>query len=155
MNQQVAKKVIEDTKYLENRILVYDNGKKANKFCKIVWKGYSATFKDQNNEDGTVRVRLRDMLSGKEFSEDISDTAKRFSKEAITDRESSKKEILNILNSTDAEQTKTLEWVTGNLSKDKLQEDQVEELLTELWLESKVTKARFKSDDLVVYNSRK
>lgn len=155
MNQQIAKKLIEDTQYLENRILVYRDKKKTNKFCKIVWKGYSATFKDQNDEDGTVRVRLRDMLSGKEFSEDITDTTKKFPKEAITDKESSKKEILNILNSTDAEQTKTLEWVTGNLSQDKLAEDQVEELLTELWLESKVTKARFKSDDMVVYNSRK
>ena len=86
MNQLSAKKLIEETNYLDNKILVFKSEDK-NKFCKIVWKGDSATTKDENNEDGTVRVRLKDLLSGKEFSEDMKQVSSIFPKESIENKD--------------------------------------------------------------------
>jgi len=154
MNQASAKQLIEETNYLDNKILVFKDSSK-NKFCKIVWKGYSATNKDQNDEDGTVRARLRDLMSGKEFSDDIQHVAELFPLEKITGKEECKKEILNLLDSDEKDNSKTISWITNSFENQKVVEDEVEELLTELWLESKVTKARFKADDVVVYNARK
>ena len=75
------------------------------------------------------------------------------SEEFISNKESTKAEIFSLLEDNKSE-TKTLDWIEDSVKFDK-ENVSVERLLTELWLESKVTKARFKSDDLVVYNSRK
>ncbi len=156
MNQADAKKIIEETNYLENQILVYQEDTKTI-FGKIVWKGYSAAFKDENNEDGTVRVRIKDLLTGKEFSDSLLKIATEFPKESIENKLNSKKEILNILDDNKDVQSKTLSWIANSVTNPgiKKQEGTVENLLTELWLESKVTKARFKANDAVVYSARK
>lgn len=119
MNQLNAKKLIEETNYLDNKILVFKSEDK-NKFCKIVWKGYSATTKDENNEDGSVRVRLKDLLSGKEFSEDMKQVSSIFPKENIENKENSKAEILNIINQAENESNKTLEWIAKSFDKNRL-----------------------------------
>ena len=51
MDQTTAKEIIKETDYLENRILVIQDSKKKLKYCKIIWKGFSATQKDENNEE--------------------------------------------------------------------------------------------------------
>lgn len=153
MDQTTAKEVIKGTDYLDNRILVMEDTKKT-KFCKIIWKGFSATQKDENNEDGAARVRVKDLLSGKEFTDNLTKVAREFPPEMITSKESAKAEIMNLLQENVAVESKTLGWIQESVSV-KQDEVALEKLLTELWLESKVTKARFKSDDLVVYNSRK
>tara|TARA_Y100000589_G_scaffold314466_1_gene336893 strand:+ start:370 stop:831 length:462 start_codon:yes stop_codon:yes gene_type:complete len=153
MDQTTAKEIIKDTDYLENRILVMEDSKKKIKYCKIIWKGFSATQKDENNEEGAARVRVKDLMSGKEFTDNLTKVARQFPEEFISSKESAKAEIFSLLQDNKSE-TKTLDWIEGavTFNKDGVS---VERLLTELWLESKVTKARFKSDDLVVYNSRK
>ena len=50
MDQTTAKEIIKDTDYLDGRILVMEDSKKKTKFCKIIWKGFSATQKDENND---------------------------------------------------------------------------------------------------------
>ena len=156
MNQADAKKIIAETNYLENQIIVYQNDTDKI-FGKIVWKGYSASFKDENDEDGTVRVRIKDLLTGKEFSDSLLKIATDFPVESIENKANSKKEILNILDINKDVQSKTLSWIANSISNPEIkkQEETVENLLTELWLESKVTKARFKANDDVVYNARK
>tara|TARA_Y100001954_G_C15769511_1_gene583617 strand:+ start:126 stop:647 length:522 start_codon:yes stop_codon:yes gene_type:complete len=153
MDQTTAKEIIKDTDYLENRILVMEDSKKKIKYCKIIWKGFSATQKDENNEEGAARVRVKDLMSGKEFTDNLTKVARDFPEELISNKESAKAEIFNLLQENKSE-TKTLNWIEESVTFDK-EGISVERLLTELWLESKVTKARFKSDDLVVYNSRK
>ena len=153
MDQTTAKEIIKDTDYLENRILVMEDSKKKIKYCKIIWKGFSATQKDENNEEGAARVRVKDLMSGKEFTDNLTKVAREFPEEFISSKESAKAEIFSLLQDNKSE-TKTLDWIEDSVTFDK-NGVSVERLLTELWLESKVTKARFKSDDLVVYNSRK
>ena len=153
MDQTTAKEIIKDTDYLDGRILVMEDSKKKTKFCKIIWKGFSATQKDENNEEGSARVRVKDLMSGKEFTDNLTKVAREFPEEMISSKESAKAEILSLLEDNKSE-TKTLDWITDTVTFNK-EGVNVERLLTELWLESKVTKARFKSDDLVVYNSRK
>lgn len=153
MDLKAAKKLIDDANYLENRILVFQD-KQKNKFCKIVWKGYTATKKDHNNEDGTVRVRLKDLLSGQEFSEDMAHIVEKFPQEQVTSKEACKQEILNIININQNEQ-KTLNWIKQSFENKEVVEEELEQLLTELWLESKVTKARFNAGATVVYNLKK
>jgi len=92
-------------------------------------------------------------MSGKEFTDNLTKVARDFPEELISNKESAKAEIFNLLQENKSE-TKTLNWIEESVTFDK-EGISVERLLTELWLESKVTKARFKSDDLVVYNSRK
>ena len=48
MDQTTAKEIIKDTDYLQDRILVMEDSKKKIKYCKIIWKGFSATQKDEN-----------------------------------------------------------------------------------------------------------
>jgi hypothetical protein len=153
MDQTTAKEIIKDTDYLDGRILVMEDSKKKTKFCKIIWKGFSATQKDENNEDGSARVRVKDLMSGKEFTDNLTKVAREFPEDMISIKESAKVEILSLLQDNKSE-TKTLEWVSDSVTFKK-EGINIERLLTELWLESKVTKARFKSDDLVVYNARK
>ena len=153
MDQTTAKEIIKDTDYLEDRILVMEDSKKKIKYCKIIWKGFSATQKDENNEEGAARVRVKDLMSGKEFTDNLTKVAREFPEEFISSKESAKAEIFSLLQDNKSE-TKTLDWIEDSVTFDK-NGVSVERLLTELWLESKVTKARFKSDDLVVYNSRK
>ena len=153
MDQTTAKEIIKDTDYLENRILVIEDSKKKIKYCKIIWKGFSATQKDENNEEGAARVRVKDLMSGKEFTDNLTKVARQFPEDFISTKESAKAEIFSLLQENKTE-TKTLDWIEDSVTFDK-EGVNVERLLTELWLESKVTKARFKSDDLVVYNSRK
>ena len=153
MDQTTAKEIIKDTDYLDGRILVMEDSKKKTKFCKIIWKGFSATQKDENNEDGSARVRVKDLMSGKEFTDNLTKVAREFPEDMISIKESAKVEILGLLKDNKSE-SKTLDWITDSVTFEK-EGVNIERLLTELWLESKVTKARFKSDDLVVYNSRK
>lgn len=153
MDQTTAKEIIKDTEYLQDRILVIEDSKKKIKYCKIIWKGFSATQKDENNEEGAARVRVKDLMSGKEFTDNLTKVARQFPEEFISVKESAKAEIFSLLQENKSE-TKTLDWIEDSVKFDK-EGVNVERLLTELWLESKVTKARFKSDDLVVYNSRK
>ena len=153
MDQTTAKEIIKDTDYLQDRILVMEDSKKKIKYCKIIWKGFSATQKDENNEEGAARVRVKDLMSGKEFTDNLTKVAREFPEEFISSKESAKAEIFSLLQENKSE-TKTLDWIEDSVTFDK-NGVSVERLLTELWLESKVTKARFKSDDLVVYNSRK
>ncbi len=153
MDQTTAKEIIKETDYLENRILVIQDSKKKLKYCKIIWKGFSATQKDENNEEGAARVRVKDLMTGKEFTDNLTKVARDFPEEFISNKESAKAEIFSLLEDNKSE-TKTLDWIEGSVKFDK-ENVSVERLLTELWLESKITKARFKSDDLVVYNSRK
>ena len=153
MDQTTAKEIIKDTDYLEDRILVMEDSKKKIKYCKIIWKGFSATQKDENNEEGAARVRVKDLMSGKEFTDNLTKVAREFPEEFISSKESAKAEIFSLLQENKSE-TKTLDWIEDSVTFNK-DGVSVERLLTELWLESKVTKARFKSDDLVVYNSRK
>ena len=153
MDQTTAKEIIKDTDYLQDRILVMEDSKKKIKYCKIIWKGFSATQKDENNEEGAARVRVKDLMSGKEFTDNLTKVAREFPEEFISSKESAKAEIFSLLQENKSE-TKTLDWIEDSVTFNK-DGVSVERLLTELWLESKVTKARFKSDDLVVYNSRK
>ncbi len=153
MDQTTAKEIIKDTDYLQDRILVMEDSKKKIKYCKIIWKGFSATQKDENNEEGAARVRVKDLMSGKEFTDNLTKVARQFPEEFISSKESAKAEIFSLLQENKSE-TKTLDWIEDSVTFNK-DGVSVERLLTELWLESKVTKARFKSDDLVVYNSRK
>jgi len=153
MDQTTAKEIIKETDYLDGRILVMEDSKNKHKFCKIIWKGFSATQKDENDEEGAARVRVKDLLTGKEFTDNLTKVAREFPEEMISSKESAKAEILNLLEANKSE-TKNLDWIEGSVEFNK-KEINVERLLTELWLESKVTKARFKTDDLVVYNSRK
>lgn len=154
MDQATAKEIIKDTDYLDGQILVMKDSKNKTKFCKIIWKGFSATQKDENNEEGSARVRVKDLMTGKEFTDNLTKVVRDFPEEAITNKESAKAEIFALLNDNKSNESKTVEWVSETVTFDKEGVD-IERLLTELWLESKVTKARFKSDDLVVYNSRK
>lgn len=153
MDQATAKEIIKDTEYLDGRILVMEDTKKI-KFCKIIWKGFSATQKDEDNKEGAARVRVKDLMTGKEFTDNLTKIARTFTPEIITDKESAKVNILNVLKENTAVESKTLSWIKETVSSDR-DDVSFERLLTELWLESKITKARFKSDDLVVYNSRK
>jgi len=153
MDQATAKEIIKETEYLDGRILVMDDTKKI-KFCKIIWKGFSATQKDEDNKEGAARVRVKDLMTGKEFTDNLTKIARNFTPEFITDKESAKVDILNVLKENTTVESKTLGWIKETVSS-KRDDVQFERLLTELWLESKITKARFKSDDLVVYNSRK
>jgi|TARA_B100000795_G_scaffold267411_1_gene252180 hypothetical protein len=153
MDQATAKEIIKDTEYLDGRILVMEDTKKI-KFCKIIWKGFSATQKDEDNKEGAARVRVKDLMTGKEFTDNLTKIARTFTPEIITDKESAKVDILNVLKENTAVESKTLSWIKETVSSDR-DDVSFERLLTELWLESKITKARFKSDDLVVYNSRK
>lgn len=153
MDLSKAKEILKDTDYLDGRILVLEERKKA-KYCKIIWKGYSATATDEENNEGSARVRMKDVLSGKEFTDNLTKVAREFPPEVITNKEECKKEILSLLQDHASIEEKTLTWITESVKREK-NEEVIERLLTELWLESKVTKARFKADDLVVYNSRK
>jgi hypothetical protein len=153
MDQATAKEIIKDTEYLDGRILVMDDTKKT-KFCKIIWKGFSATQKDEDNQEGAARVRVKDLMTGKEFTDNLTKVARQFPPEMITSKESAKAEIFNLLKENVAVESKTLGWIKDSVTTEQ-DDKSLERLLTELWLESKVTKARFKSDDLVVYNSRK
>ena len=153
MDQSTAKKLIEETKYLDNQILVYREDSKTI-YGKIIWKGYTAAFKDEEGNDGTVRVRIKDLHSSKEFSESLSKIAHLFPKEFILNREHSKMEILNVLQNNKEVKAKTLNWIKDSVTLPAEQPEEVESLLTELWLESKVTKARFKANDDVTYSPR-
>ena len=46
--------IIKETDYLDGRILVMEDSKKKTKFCKIIWKGFSATQKDENDEEEDI-----------------------------------------------------------------------------------------------------
>jgi len=153
MDQATAKEIIKDTEYLDGRILVMEDTKKI-KFCKIIWKGFSATQKDEDNNEGAARVRVKDLMTGKEFTDNLTKIARVFPPELITDKEIAKANILSLLQENVTVESKTLEWIKKAVSSDR-DDISFERLLTELWLESKITKARFKSDDMVVYNSRK
>jgi len=154
MDQADAKQLIKTTEYLDNQILVYKEGSKKI-FGKIIWKGYTASFKDDAGEDGTVRVRVKNLHSGKEFSDSLSKFADLFPKEFIENRTNSKNEILNVLSENVEVESKTLSWIEKTISiPEKKKKDEIEILLTELWLESKVSKRRFKTNDDVIYNSR-
>ena len=78
-----------------------------------------------------------------------------FPKESILNKENSKAEILNIIHQAENENNKTLEWIAKSFDTQQVVEEEVEQLLTELWFESKVTQARFKSNEIVVYNLKK
>ena len=97
MDQATAKQLIENTDYLDNQILAIKE-KSTTIFGKIIWKGYTASFKDDEGKDGTVRVRVKNLHSGKEFSESLTKFAGLFPKEFIANRINSKNEILNVLN---------------------------------------------------------
>lgn len=153
MDQSSAKRLIEETQYLDNQILVYREKAKT-VYGKIIWKGYTAAFKDEEGKDGTVRVRIKDLHSSKEFSESLAKIANLFPKEFILNRASSKNEILNVLQNNNEVKAKTLNWIKDSVTLPADQPEEVESLLTELWLESKVTKARFKANDDVTYSPR-
>ena len=153
MDQATAKEIIKDTEYLDGRILVMEDTKKI-KYCKIIWKGFSATQKDEENKEGAARVRVKDLMTGKEFTDNLTKIARVFPPETISDKESAKANILSVLQENVSVQSKTLSWIKKTVSSER-DDVSFERLLTELWLESKITKARFKSDDLIVYNSRK
>lgn len=153
MDQATAKEIIKDTEYLDGRILVMEDTKKI-KFCKIIWKGFSATQKDEDNNEGAARVRVKDLMTGKEFTDNLTKIARVFPPEMISDKEIAKANILSLLQENVTVESKTLGWIKKAVSSDR-DDVSFERLLTELWLESKITKARFKSDDMVVYNSRK
>lgn len=154
MDQTTAKEIIAETEYLDGQILAIKDSKNKTKFCKIIWKGFSATQKDEENKEGSARVRVKDLMSGKEFTDNLTKIIRDFPAEMITSKESAKAEILNLLEENKGFENKTLDWIEDSVTFNK-EEVATERLLTELWLESKITKARFKTDDLVVYNSRK
>ena len=154
MDQTTAKEIIKETDYLDGRILVMEDSKKKTRFCKIIWKGFSATQKDENDEEGSARVRVKDLMTGKEFTDNLTKIVRQFPEGLISTKESAKAEIFTLLQDNKAFENKTLEWITETVTFEK-EGVNMERLLTELWLESKVTKARFKSDDMVVYNARK
>ena len=154
MDQASAKQLIKSTEYLDNQILVYKEGSKII-FGKIIWKGYTASFKDDAGEDGTVRVRVKNLHSGKEFSDSLSKFIGLFPEEFIQNRTNSKNEILNLLTENVDVQSKTLAWIEKTVTiPETKKKNEIETLLTELWLESKVSKRRFKTNDDVIYNSR-
>lgn len=154
MDQVTAKELIKNTEYLDNQILVYKEKSKTI-FGKIVWKGYNAASKDEEGQNGAVRVRIKDLKSATEFSESLTKIANLFPKEFILNRGNSKKEILNVLQQNKDVKEKTLSWIEGSIKiPETKKKNEVENLLTELWLESKVTKARFKANDDVVYSPR-
>ena len=113
MDQATAKQLIDNTDYLDNQILVYKEKSKTI-FGKIIWKGYSAAAKDEEGNDGTVRVRIKDLYNRNEFSESLSNIATLFPKEFITNWINSKKEILNVLNNNKEVESKTLSWIDQN-----------------------------------------
>ena len=115
MDQTTAKEIIKDTDYLDGRILVMEDSKKKTKFCKIIWKGFSATQKDENNEDGSARVRVKDLMSGKEFTDNLTKVAREFPEDMISIKESAKVEILGLLKDNKSE-SKTLDWITDSVT---------------------------------------
>jgi hypothetical protein len=154
MNQAAAKELIKSTNYLDNQILSYKEDSKTI-IGKIVSKGYTASFKDEDGNHGTVRVRIKDLKSNTEFSESLTKIAKLFPKEFISNRLQSKDEILNVLENNKDVRSKTISWIEETITiPETKKKDEVESLLNELWLESKVTKARFTTDTDVIYNSR-
>lgn len=154
MDQATAKKLIENTDYLDNQILAIKE-KSDTIYGKITWKGYTAAFKDEEGEIGTVRVRIKNLHSGIEFSESLSKFATLFPKEFIENRTSSKEEILNVLNENENVQSKTLSWIEDSVTiPEAKNKNEIETLLTELWLESKVTKARMRTSKDTVYSLR-
>ena len=86
MDQATAKEIIKDTEYLDGRILVMEDTKKI-KYCKIIWKGFSATQKDEENKEGAARVRVKDLMTGKEFTDNLTKIARVFPPETISDKE--------------------------------------------------------------------
>lgn len=153
MNQAAAKELIKSTDYLDNQILAYKEDSKLI-YGKIVWKGYTASFKDDQGEDGTVRVRIKNLHNSEEFSESLTKIVRLFPKDFMTNRSNSKKEILNVLQVNKDVKEKTLSWIGDSISIPETEESELETLLTELWLESKVVKARFTTTSDVVYNSK-
>jgi hypothetical protein len=154
MNQAAAKELIKSTDYLDNQILSYKEDARTI-IGKIVSKGYTASFKDEDGNHGTVRVRIKDLKTNTEFSESLTKIAKLFPKEFISNRLQSKDEILTVLKSNKEVKLKTVSWIEETMTIPEVKKkDEVESLLYELWLESKVTKARFNADADVSYNSR-
>lgn len=154
MNQAAAKELIKNTEYLNDQILSYKEDSKTI-IGKIVSKGYTASFKDEEGNHGTVRVRIKDLKTNTEFSEDLTKIAKLFPKEFVSNRLQSKDEILNVLESNKDVRLKTVSWIEETISIPEVKKkNEIESLLNELWLESKVTKARFTADADVIYNCR-
>ena len=111
MDQATAKEIIKDTEYLDGRILVMEDTKKI-KFCKIIWKGFSETQKDEDNKEGAARVRVKDLMTGKEFTDNLTKIARVFPPEMISDKEIAKANILSLLQENVTVESKTLGWIT-------------------------------------------
>jgi len=154
MNQAAAKELIKSTIYLDDQILSYKEDSKTI-IGKIVSKGYTASFKDEEGKDGTVRCRIKDLKTNTEFSESLTKMAKLFPKEFISNRVQSKDEILSVLASNKDVRQKTISWIEKTITIPEVKKkNEVESLLNELWLESKITKAKFTAETDVIYNSR-
>ena len=161
MNQTEAKKIIKDTEYLNNRILAFENAESTTgmKYCRVIDKKYLFSSTDENKKQGAVKVRFKDVMTGKEFMEQLTMVARQYTKKVVQETDDLKAAVLTIL-TDETEPVKSLEWVLNSLKEQapKLftqNKDKVEGHLFELWLESKVTRSTFKSKSLTVYALKK
>ena len=161
MNQTEANKIIKETEYLNNRILTFKNAESTTgmKYCRVIDKKYLFSSTDENKKQGAVKIRFKDLLTGKEFMEQLTMVAREYSKKVVKETDDVKAALLTIL-SDETEPVKSLEWVLSSLKAQAPKmftqnKDKVEGHLFELWLESKVTRSTFKSKNLTVYSLKK
>lgn len=161
MNQTEAKKIIKDTEYLNNRILTFKNAESATgmKYCRVIDKKYLFSSTDENKKQGDVKIRFKDLMTGKEFMEQLTIVAREYSKKVVKETDDVKAALLTIL-ADETEPVKSLEWVLNSLKAQAPKiftqyKDKVEAHLFELWLESKITRSTFKSKNLTVYSLKK
>ncbi|MFM7023948.1 MAG: hypothetical protein ACKOXB_13335 [Flavobacteriales bacterium] len=161
MNQTEAKKIIKDTEYLNNRILTFKNAESSTgtAYCRVIDKKYLFSSIDENKKQGAVKIRFKDLFTGKEFMEQLTVVARTYSKKVVQETDDLKAALLKVL-SDETEPVKSLEWVLNTLKVEAPKmyaqnKDKVEIHLCELWLESKITRSTFKSKNLTVYSLKK
>lgn len=162
MNQTEAQKIIKDTEYLNNRILSFDNPKATaggRQYCRVIDKKYLFSSTDEKNKQGAVKIRFKDVMTGKEFMEQLTAVARQFTKKVVDETDDVKTNLLAVL-SDETEPVKSMEWVMIQLKARAPKvfaqnKEKVENYLMELWLESKITRSTFKSKNLTVYALKK
>ncbi len=162
MNQTEAQKIIKDTEYLNNRILSFDNPKDTaggRQYCRVIDKKYLFSSTDEKNKQGAVKIRFKDVMTGKEFMEQLTAVARQFTKKVVDETDDVKTNLLAVL-SDETEPVKSMEWVMIQLKARAPKvfaqnKEKVENYLMELWLESKITRSTFKSKNLTVYALKK
>ncbi len=162
MNQTEAKKIIKDTEYLDNRILTFENPEATaggRQYCRVIDKKYLFSSTDENKKQGAVKIRFKDVMTGKEFMEQLTMVARTYTKKVVKEVDDAKAQLLVLL-MDETEPVKSLEWVMARFKAEdpkffETQKHKIETYLFEMWLESKISRSTFKSKNLTVYSIRK